>query len=246
MIKMRFPLLVGAWLATAVPLLGVGVVATRPPVRAMKPLLTESPALTATSRVDPVKLAQLPSCQTIATDPQPPLNIRTTPQVSIDNIAGTVPNGTVLRVIGGSQGWLQIQAPVAGWIFHDLTTTVCGTRSGQAATVHTANTTKNPTAQLIATATDRFHAGELATAIALLNSIPATDRQHGQAQQALKTMARQWQQSQIAYQLAQTAVAKGQWQAAIAQARTMPDVRYWRSKMAPIAQLSIRQLAIAK
>jgi hypothetical protein len=237
MIKMRLPLLVGAWLATAVPLFGMGMAATRPHVQPSEPFTTIAP-----SKIDPVKLAQLPACQTIATDPQPPLNIRRTPHVSVDNIAGTVPNGTILRVIGGSQGWLQIKAPVAGWVFHDLTTTVCGTQSAPVA-VPSAASANHPTAQLIATANNRFHAGELATAVALLNSIPTTDQQYPQAQKTLKTMARQWQQSQTAYQLAQIAIANGQWQTVITQARVMPDIRHWRSKMAPIAQLAMRQLA---
>lgn len=50
-------------------------------------------------------------------DPNPPLNVRSTPNTtSDDNIVGQLKNGTFVTVRGEQEGWFQISTPVKGWI----------------------------------------------------------------------------------------------------------------------------------
>lgn len=40
-------------------------------------------------------------------------------------IAGTLDNGTQITVEGEKQGWLQISAPIAGWVAANRTKSIC-------------------------------------------------------------------------------------------------------------------------
>lgn len=64
-------------------------------------------------------------CTTLVTDPDPPLNVRTSPIVAPDNVVGKLQNGAVLVVVMEYGDWLQIQKPVAGWVHKDRTITTC-------------------------------------------------------------------------------------------------------------------------
>lgn len=77
-------------------------------------------------------LAQQPSnrgCQTIVKDPQAPLNVRSSPEVKPNNIVGKLNNNTVVQVINNSDVWLQINAPISGWIDGRRTEIYCGSFS---------------------------------------------------------------------------------------------------------------------
>lgn len=51
------------------------------------------------------------------TDPNPPLNVRSTPNAaSQDNIVGQLKNGTFVTIRSEQEGWFQISTPVKGWI----------------------------------------------------------------------------------------------------------------------------------
>ncbi|ABW30647.1 serine/threonine protein kinase [Acaryochloris marina] len=70
-------------------------------------------------------ITPLPSnCKVTVNDPNPPLNIRSSPEVSPNNIVATADNGTPLSVLGSQGKWLQIQSP-DGWVSKNLTRQVC-------------------------------------------------------------------------------------------------------------------------
>ncbi len=58
------------------------------------------------------------SCRVTAAmvqDPDPPLNVRAGPSIA-EPIVGTLENGTLLFVGDRREGWLQITAPLSGWV----------------------------------------------------------------------------------------------------------------------------------
>ncbi|GAC1449546.1 MAG: hypothetical protein NVS2B14_12120 [Chamaesiphon sp.] len=65
------------------------------------------------------------SCTIVVADPAPPVNVRSSPEVSTNNIVGTLENGQILEVIEDRKGWLYISSPVKGWIAEDLTKKDC-------------------------------------------------------------------------------------------------------------------------
>jgi hypothetical protein len=215
----KLPLIVGVCITGGVTLLGVGIALLRPPA---------GPNAKVT--------AQAAHCQTVATDPQPPLNIRAVPSAATShNIVGTANNGTVLTVVAAQPEWLKISQPVAGWVHQPLTATRCATPTAP----QTQAALPDPTMQVIDSAYDRFEAGQLPAALSLLQSVPQTDATYPQAQAAYQTMSAQWHQGYVAYQSAQRAIAQGKWHVALNGAKAIPDVRYWREQMAPLVKQAI-------
>lgn len=92
------------------------------PSASVEPSVGPSPSLTPS----PIRnVNPLPSnCRVTVNDPNPPLNIRSSPEVTPDNIVATVDNGTPLSVIGSQGKWLQVQSP-DGWVSKNLTQQVC-------------------------------------------------------------------------------------------------------------------------
>jgi hypothetical protein len=165
--------------------------------------------------------------------------------VAPDNLISTVPNGTLLQVTAENQGWLKIQSPLEGWVSQALTATICD-RPGMGVTPVVATPAEpirplSPTLQVIAKAQERFQAGQLSAALALLQTVPPSDVAYAQAQSLVQTMTLQWQQGQRAYQAAQGASQQRQWQDVLEQVRQVPDIRYWREQMAPIVKQAILQ-----
>ena len=60
----------------------------------------------------------------LISDPNPPINVRTGAGKDFA-IAGTLDNGTQITVQGEKQGWLQISAPIAGWVAANRTKPIC-------------------------------------------------------------------------------------------------------------------------
>lgn len=181
-------------------------------------------------------------CQTVVTDPLPPLNVRSSPIVAPDNIVGAVGNGTPLKVMRQQAGWLQVQAPIGGWVAASMTTTSCpGHSQPPTATMPRSSRRRAVSLQIIEKAQDQFQAGHLQAAKTMLQTIPAADFHYPQAQVALETMTRQWQQGDRAYRTAQKAIQQGHWQVVLATVNDAPDVQYWRSKLAPIVKRAIHQ-----
>jgi Bacterial SH3 domain len=191
----------------------------------------------------PARAAAAP-CQTIAQDPQPPLNVRSRPTVTPHNIVGTITNGTPLVVAAQQPGWLRINAPIAGWVYQPLTRQDC--RGAQSTGLKPRQPLKIVSLNVIDQAQERFQAGHLQAAQAMLQTIPAADFTYPQAQAALQTMTTQWQQGDRAYKTAQQAIAAGRWQTVLTTVPQVPDIRYWRGKMAPIVKRAIYQQAQQK
>jgi hypothetical protein len=65
-------------------------------------------------------LREVESCKvTMAkvNDPNPPLNVRSTPNTTSDkNVVGQLKNDTFVTIRGEQEGWFQISTPVKGWI----------------------------------------------------------------------------------------------------------------------------------
>lgn len=61
----------------------------------------------------------------VVEDPDPPLNVRSVPQVQDGNIVGQLPNGTFVSVADEQSGWLQISDPVSGWVAKNRTRSSC-------------------------------------------------------------------------------------------------------------------------
>jgi hypothetical protein len=225
----RIELVVGVWITGLLALLGLSYAFLRP------------------KSISKVFQSNSQACQTIAADPKPPLNVRSSPVVAIDNIVGTLNNGTRMAVVAKHKGWLKLNAPIEGWVYQSLTVTSCP-NSRPTAVSHQPQkpldeNLRTVSLKIIDKAQERFQSGQLQAAQTMLQTIPASDFTYPQAQAALHTMNMQWQQGQQAYQLAQIALKKGRSQDVLATVKQVPDVRYWRQKMAPIVKQAIYQQA---
>ncbi|MEB3295365.1 MAG: SH3 domain-containing protein [Synechococcales bacterium] len=231
------PLVFGIWFTAGITLGGIGYAT-------LKPKASQSMIYPPNSSTQFVKASH---CRTIVTDPQPPLNVRSSPVVAPDNVVGHVNNGTQLAVVGENEGWLQISAPLQGWVYQELTITHCNPQ-GQMQQVLQPAGLESPAPRMaivnrhrLTQARAAFHAGDLTGAIAHLNAVSKADPDHAQAQVLLRTMPAQWQQAEVAYQVAQKALAAQNPQAVLAAVQRVPDIRYWRSRMAPLVQAAIAQ-----
>ncbi|MGL5197175.1 MAG: SH3 domain-containing protein [Chroococcales cyanobacterium] len=61
----------------------------------------------------------------IVSDPNPPANVRSSPEVAPNNLLGTLSNGTYLTVTEEQNGWFKINNPVEGWIAKSITESSC-------------------------------------------------------------------------------------------------------------------------
>lgn len=66
-------------------------------------------------------------CVTSINDPAAPVtNIYSNPEEQSSEVLDELPNNTEITVVGSQNGWLQINLPVAGWVFLGSTTVSCG------------------------------------------------------------------------------------------------------------------------
>lgn len=178
-------------------------------------------------------------CTTIATDPNPPLRVRSSPVVASDNIVGRLGNGTRMTVVDENQGWLRINTPISGWVYKALTVTSCVS----ATTASEPDTGKQlaNSLNILAEATEQYHAGHLSAAIALAQTIPPSSSSYTTAQTAISQWRRDWKTAENDYYSAQKALREGNWQAVLQTVRDYPDNRFWRSKLTPLARKAIEQ-----
>ncbi len=258
-LKLAFqsPLTVGTWLTIVVTVLGVGYAALTPkPSQSsdLKPI----PA-----KVSILELTKSGNCQTLVTDPNPPLNIRSSPVSAKDNVVGNLKNGTIVTVINENQGWVQISQPLRGWIYENLTVTTCTSGPNKTsanpeaepvATLTAPNTAIEVSAlnpkdasksvlmsgdALVTAAQQRFHGGDLQGAIEKLRQVSAEDSSHTEASSLLKTMPEQWQSATKTYNKAEVALQRNQFKTVLALVSEMPDIRHWRAKMTPLVKFAI-------
>jgi hypothetical protein len=102
--------------------------------------LNSSPTKAATSNAPGEPTLQVENCvvtQAIAADPNPPLNIRSSPDAQADNIVGTLNNGTWLSVTDERDGWFQIKSmdskEITGWVAKNRTESNCNEKTAQIA-----------------------------------------------------------------------------------------------------------------
>ncbi|MEG4168211.1 MULTISPECIES: SH3 domain-containing protein [unclassified Microcoleus] len=81
------------------------------------------------SKVEPVVVTPPNSgckiTQAVVSDPNPPLNVRSSPQVSGSQILGKLKNNTFVSVAEEQNGWLRITDPVPGWVAKRRTESSC-------------------------------------------------------------------------------------------------------------------------
>ncbi|EAW38038.1 hypothetical protein L8106_24425 [Lyngbya sp. PCC 8106] len=61
----------------------------------------------------------------VVDDPEPPLNVRSSPEIQDGNIVGQLDNNTFISVVNEDQGWLKISSPVEGWVAKNRTNSSC-------------------------------------------------------------------------------------------------------------------------
>jgi hypothetical protein len=185
-------------------------------------------------------------CKTIVSDPQPPLNVRSTPIVQQDNRVGVIENGVEVTIVAEQDGWFQLSQPVPGWISKKLTQTDCGD-SNQAASAASASVVKDPPPsspdrstdrgnQLLEQARTHYQAGNLKGAIALAQEVPIESAAYDKAQDALRIMPQLWDQAKAKYVTAEKARNDKRWNDVLKIATEYPDIRYWRQRLAPIVK----------
>lgn len=77
---------------------------------------------------EPRPTVELQQCQTtmaVVNDPNPPLNVRSQPEVTENNIVGQLDNGRYVSVETEEAGWFKISNPVEGWIAKNRTKNGC-------------------------------------------------------------------------------------------------------------------------
>jgi len=194
------------------------------------------------------------ACQTLATDPEPPLNVRSSPVVAPDNIVGTVQNGVVLTVIDENEGWLRISHPVQGWVYKQRTAVSCAKAPSAAVSLSQRNSaqskqttkTADEGTRLLTAATEQYHMGNLSGAIALARTIPPNHPVYALGQEAIVRWQQDWRKAESGFYTMQSALNEGRWQAVLDQVSTYPDNRFWRQRLTPLVRQAIQQQHVTK
>lgn len=192
---------------------------------------------------------QSASCITVVTDPNPPLNVRSSPVIAPDNVVGKLPNGTRLFIEAEQEQWLQISAPLKGWVYETLTVTTCPTRDG--APIRNSATTgqsqagqrNDSGAEILANATEQYQAGNLEAALGLATSVSSQSAAYQEAQIAIAQWQQDWKLAETQFYAAQQAFKAQQWQTVLNSVNGFPDIRFWREKLAPLVKIAIEQQA---
>lgn len=185
-------------------------------------------------------------CKTIVSDPQPPLNVRSTPIVQQDNRVGVIENGVEVTIVAEQDGWFQLSQPVPGWISKNLTKTDCGAADQSVSAASAPAVKDSPTSvadrstdrgnQLLEEARTHYQAGNLKGAIALAQEVPIESAAYNKAQHALRVMPQLWAQAKVKYATAEKARNDQRWNDVLKIATEYPDIRYWRQQLAPIVK----------
>lgn len=87
-----------------------------------------TPPATVPTTPTPTSLPTTQGCkitQAVVADPDPPLNVRSSPGVTNNNQVTTLNKGTWLSVVGEENGWFKITEPVVGWVSKIRTKSSC-------------------------------------------------------------------------------------------------------------------------
>lgn len=177
-------------------------------------------------------------CQTIIADPQPPMNVRSSPVVAADNMLGRLPNGVPLIVIDENEGWLKISSPLQGWVYKELTVTSCGSSNNAAVA---AQSPSDAGTHLMAIATQQYQAGNINGAIALAKTVSSDSSVYPVAIDAVSQWQTDWNRAESGYYTAQTALRDGKWEQVLSQVEHYPNIRFWKEKLAGLVKQAIAQ-----
>lgn len=189
------------------------------------------------------------ACQTLTTDPDPPLKVRSSPVVAPDNVVGQLKNGTSLTVLDENEGWLRIGQPLQGWVYKKLTVTSCVPLSGPSVinlpsgAVSKVTTTTDGGLKTLAQATEQYHLGKLDGAIALARTIPPNSAAFHLAQRSISQWPSAWKTAEAKFYSAQTAGQDHRWQDVLSTVDQFPDNRYWRQKLTPWVKVAMKRTA---
>lgn len=183
-------------------------------------------------------IAAMNGCLTIVNDPQPPLNVRAAPSDRFNTIVGTLQDGETVTVIGRQRGWLQVNAPISGWVDQSLTKTICDKAEQAELTKASAMKAKGGE-RILADAIEDYQSGDLSSAIKLLKTVPEDSPVYAQAQVALTTMPTQWKRAKNLYSNAQVALKENRSADVLKLVNEIPDIRYWREKFTPLVKQAI-------
>lgn len=120
----------GAGCVTAIVIASIAIQSQSPQPTPSK-TVEAVPANSAPSRPKPSPIVIMPSisgCEikmAVIADPEPPLNVRSSPEVKEGNIVGQLNNNTFVSVADEQNGWLRISSPVAGWVAKNRTENSC-------------------------------------------------------------------------------------------------------------------------
>lgn len=108
-------------------------------------------------------------------DPNPPTNIRSSPEVKPNNIVGKVENGRVVFVQSEKNGWLQITEPITGWVSKTVTETECSEKT-QSITIPANRNSTTISGRFIGTGTHKYtlkaNQGQTLTVTSLKGAFP--------------------------------------------------------------------------
>ncbi|HEY9873829.1 MAG TPA: protein kinase [Candidatus Obscuribacterales bacterium] len=177
------------------------------------------------------------SCTVVAES----LNIRPGPGTDRDPL-NTVQQGTKVLLTGTERnGWVEISSPVKGWVFGESQYINCATASQTP--VPTPSQTVPPKKPDIASpdrgssilkkANQKYQAGDLESAIALLKSIPLNSSTFQDAQATVKRWRQEWTNAEDKFNAAQKAFNEGRWQDVLALEKDteFPDIQFWKDKL---------------
>jgi hypothetical protein len=179
-------------------------------------------------------------CLTIVTDPNPPLNVRSSPILAPDNIVSRLQNGTQVSVVGEHSGWLKINVPVDGWIFGGLTVNTCTLAAQDTSDAKVGDVSQHD-ANILAVAEAQYQGGNYEAAIALLKAIQPTSTTYEQAQARLAQFPGEWRTAESQYRKAELAFKARQWSEVLKVVEDFPDIRYWRERLTPLVTEAIAQ-----
>ena len=228
---LKSPLLVGGCVTAVITIAGAIYVflGSRPNPSTASQLPVQSPSDTTIA---------MNGCLTIVNDPQPPLNVRAAPSDRFNTIVGTIQDGETVTVIGRQRGWLQVDAPISGWVDQSLTKTICD-KAEQAEFIKAAAMKAKGGERILADAIEDYQSGDLNSAIKLLKTIPEDSPAYAQAQVALNTMPTQWKRAKSLYGNAQAALKENRSADVLKLVNEIPDIRYWREKFTPLVKQAI-------
>ena len=228
---LKSPLFVGGCVTAVITVAGTVYVSLAP-----RPNPSTASQLPVQSSSDPA--IAMNGCLTIVNDPQPPLNVRAAPSDRFNNIVGTLQDGETVTVIGRQRGWLQVNAPISGWVDQSLTKTICD-KAEQAEFIKAAAMKAKGGERILADAIEDYQSGDLSSAIKLLKTIPEDSPVYAQAQVALTTMPTQWKRAKNLYSNAQVALKENRSADVLKLVNEIPDIRYWREKFTPLVKQAI-------